>query len=207
MSKSNEMKRLFVEHLDPHKDSLYRICKYLIRNSNDVEDALQTAILSAYKSFDRFEEGSNFKAWIFKVLLNTVFNFNKKYSRLSAFETYHEGILDATETSCTEHGDIDLLEALEKENIYQEILKAPFELLENIDKPMKDSLLRLKTAERTVFLLKSLIDLSYKEISNVLEIPIGTVMSHLYRARAKLRESLCDYAKEMGLFQDKDTYQ
>jgi len=207
MVKPDEMKRLFVEHLGSHKDSLYRICKYLIRNSNDVEDALQTAILSAYKSFDRFEEGSNFKAWIFKVLINTVFNFNKKHSRLSTFETYHDDILATTETSCTEQEDIDMLEVLEKENNYQEILNKPFELLANIDKPMKDSLLRLKTAERTVFLLKSLIDLSYKEISHVLEIPIGTVMSHLYRARAKLRESLCDYAKEMGLFQDKDTYQ
>lgn len=207
MTKSNKKKRLFIELLDPHKDSLHRVCKHLIRNSNDIEDALQTAIISAYKSFDRFEEGTNFKAWIFKVLINTVFNFNKKYSRLSAFETYHEEILGATETPCAEYENLDMLEVLEKENNYQEILKDPFKLLENVDKPMKDSLLKLKTAERTVFLLKSLVDLSYKEIANVLEIPIGTVMSLLYRARAKLRELLCDYAKEAGLFHDKETYQ
>ncbi|MFQ5962728.1 MAG: sigma-70 family RNA polymerase sigma factor [Candidatus Scalinduaceae bacterium] len=206
MTKSNEKKRLFIELLDPHKDTLYRVCKKLIINGNDIEDALQTTIISAYKSFDRFEEGSNFKAWIFKFLINTLFNFNKKYSRLSAFETYHEEVLDTAQTSCTEHKDVNLFEMLEKENIYHEILKNPLKLFENIDGPMKESLLRLKTAERTVFLLRSLTDLSYKEMSNVLEIPIGTVMSHLYRARAKLRESLCDYAREIGLFRDKDAF-
>ncbi|MFQ5715405.1 MAG: sigma-70 family RNA polymerase sigma factor, partial [Candidatus Scalinduaceae bacterium] len=86
---------------------------------------------------------------------------------------------------------------------YHEILKNPFKLLESIDKRMKDSLHKLNAAERTVFLLKSLADFSYKEIASVLEMPIGTVMSHLYRARAKLRESLCDYAREKGLFRNK----
>ncbi|ODS33275.1 MAG: sigma-70 factor [Candidatus Scalindua rubra] len=203
MTKSNEKKRLFVELLTPHKDTLYKVCKNLIWNSNDIEDALQTAILSAYKSFGKFEEGSNFKAWIFKFLINTVFNFNKKYTRLSVFETFHEEILDTTKASHDEHENLDMFEILEKENIYHEILKNPLKLLERMDKSMKDSLLKLNTAERTVFLLRSLTDLSYKEISNVLEIPIGTVMSHLYRARAKLRESLCDYARETGLFRDK----
>ncbi len=204
MGKSNKKKILFIELLNPHKDSLYRVCKNLIWNINDIEDVLQTAILSAYKSFDKFEKGSNFKAWIFKFLLNTVFNFNKKYARLNIFETYHEEILDASKASRVEHSDIDMLEILEKENIYQEILKNPFKLLESIDKRMRNSLLKLNTAERTVFLLKSLTDLSYKEIANVLEIPIGTVMSHLYRARAKLRESLCDYAIKTGLFGKKE---
>jgi RNA polymerase sigma-70 factor (ECF subfamily) len=205
MAKSNKKKELFIELLTPHKDTLYRVCKNLIWNRNDIEDALQTTVLNAYKSFDKFEEGSNFKAWIFKYLINTVLNFNKKYTRLSIFETFHEEVLDTDKVLHDEHDNPDMFEMLEKENIYHEILKDPLKMLERMDKSMKDSLLRLNTAERTVFLLKAITDHSYKEIADILEIPIGTVMSHLYRARAKLRESLCDYAREKGLFRNKET--
>ncbi len=204
MAKSNKKKELFVELLTPHKDTLYRVCKNLIWNSNDIEDALQTTVLNAYKSFDKFEEGSNFKAWIFKYLINTVLNFNKKYTRLNVFETGVEETIDKTTIPPSGQESLDVLEMLERENIYHEILKNPFKLLESIDKRMKDSLHKLNAAERTVFLLKSLADFSYKEMASVLEMPIGTVMSHLYRARAKLRESLCDYARERGLFRNKE---
>jgi RNA polymerase sigma-70 factor (ECF subfamily) len=203
MVKSNKMKDLFIELLTPYRDTMYRVCKSLVWNSNDIEDALQTAIMNAYKSFDKFEEGSNFKAWIIKYLINTVFNFNKKYTRQSMFEAFHDGILDSGKASHDGHDNPDMFEMLERENIYHEILKNPLKLLERMDKSMKDSLLKLNTAERTVFLLKAITDHSYKEIANILEIPVGTVMSHLYRARAKLRETLCDYARESGLFRNK----
>ncbi|MFQ5687076.1 MAG: RNA polymerase sigma factor, partial [Candidatus Scalindua sp.] len=134
MAKSNKKKRLFIELLAPHKDTLYRVCKNLIWNSNDIEDALQTTVLSAYKSFDKFEEGSNFKAWIFKYLINTVLNFNKKYTRLNVFETGVEETIDKTTSSPSGQESLDVLEMLERENIYHEILKNPFKLLESIDK-------------------------------------------------------------------------
>src|SRR3989338_2550698 len=204
MTKSNKKKELFIELLTPHRDILYRVCKSLIWNRNDIEDVLQTAIMNAYRSFDKFEEGSNFKAWMIKFLINTVFNFNKKYTRQSIFETFHEGLLDTGKAYHDEHDNPDMFEVLERENVYHEILKDPLKLLERMDKNVKGSLLRLNTAERTVFLLKAITDHSYKEIANILEIPVGTVMSHLYRARAKLRETLCDYARESGLFRNKE---
>ena len=204
MTKSNKKRDTFIELLIPHKNTLYKVCKNLIWNSNDIEDALQTTVLSAYKSFYKFEEGSNFKAWMIKILINTVFNFNKKYTRQSMFETFHEGVLDTGKAYHDEHDNPDMFEVLERENVYHEILKDPLKLLERMDKNVKGSLLRLNTAERTVFLLKAITDHSYKEIANILEIPVGTVMSHLYRARAKLRESLCDYAREAGLFRNKE---
>jgi len=204
MTKSNKKRDTFIELLIPHKNTLYKVCKNLIWNSNDIEDALQTTVLSAYKSFYKFEEGSNFKAWMIKILINTVFNFNKKYTRQSMFETFHEGVLDTGKAYYNEHDNSDMFEILERENVYHEILKDPLKLMERLDKNIKDSLLRLNTAERTVFLLKAITDHSYKEIANILEIPVGTVMSHLYRARAKLRESLCDYAREAGLFRNKE---
>lgn len=207
MAYVNKTKRLFIEMLNPYKNSLYRFCKRVIWNANDVEDALQTTIMNAYKSFDKFEEGTNFKAWIFKYLINTVFNFNKKHSRLTAIETSVGEIQDKEPSIHSGHESLDLLEILERENIYHEILKNPFKLLEDMDKPVKDSLKKLSVSEKNIFLLKSLAGFSYKEIANILEMPIGTVMSHLYRARAKLRESLCDYAREKGLFLDKEAYE
>lgn len=204
MVKSNKKKRLFIELLTPHRDVLYRVCKSLIWNNNDIEDALQTAIMSAYKSFNTFEEGTNFRAWMIKFLINTVFNFNKKQTRLSIFETFHEDVLDTCKDSHNRLDSTDMFEMLEMENIYHEILKNPLDLLERMDKNIKNSLIKLSTAERTVFLLKSITDHTYKEIANILEIPVGTVMSHLYRARVKLRESLCNYARESGLFRDKE---
>lgn len=204
MARSSKKRELFIDLLTPHRDVLYGVCKKLIWNSNDIEDVLQTAIMSAYNSFDTFEEGTNFRAWMIKFLINTVFNFNKKHTRLSIFETFHEDVLDTDKDSHSWHDNPDMFEMLDMENIYHEILKDPLELLERMDKNIKDSLKKLSTAERTVFLLKSIADHSYKEIASTLEIPIGTVMSHLYRARAKLRESLCDYARESGFFHDKE---
>ena len=182
----------FLELLEPHRRSLYRFCRNIIWDKNDVEDALQTAILSAYKSFDTFQKGGNFKAWIFKFLVNTVYNFNKKHGRKDTFET---------RLDCDEPG---ILEVFEKESMYQEILKDPDRLLERVDERVKRSLFRLSLSERAVFLLRSIEGLSYKEISEVLQIPVGTVMSQLSRARAKLREFLCDYAKEIGFFADRN---
>lgn len=183
----------FLELLEPHRRSLYRFCRNIIWDKNDVEDALQTAILSAYKSFDTFLEGGNFRAWIFKFLVNTVYNFNKRHGRENTFET---------RLDCDELG---ILEVFEKETIYQEILKDPDRLLEKVDEEVKRSLSHLSLSERSVFLLRSIEGLSYKEIAEVLQIPIGTVMSQLSRARAKLREFLCDYAKEKGFFADRDS--
>jgi RNA polymerase sigma-70 factor (ECF subfamily) len=204
MVKSNKKKRLFIELLIPHKDILYGVCKNLIWNVNDIEDVIQTAIMSAYKSFNTFEEGTNFRAWMIRFLINTVFNFNKKQTKLSIFETFHEDVLDTCKDSHNRLDSTDMFEMLEMENIYHEILKNPLDLLERMDKNIKKSLIKLSTAERTVFLLKSITDHTYKEIANILEIPVGTVMSHLYRARVKLRESLCNYARESGLFRNKE---
>ena len=204
---ANKTKQCFLELLNPHKDLLYKYCKHIIWNANDTEDALQTTIMNAYKAFDIFEEESNFKAWIFKFLINTVLNFNKKYSRLLSNETHLEETQYKESLVRSRHEYPDVLEILERENIYHKILRNPYEILENLDKPVKDSLNALTPSEKNVFLLKSLADFSYKEIAGVLESPIGTVMSHLCRARAKLRVSLCDYARENGLIRDKDIYE
>lgn len=163
----------------------------MLWDSNSVEDVLQSAILNAFNSFDKFTEGTNFKAWIFKFLTHTIFNFNKRHEKISTLEIN------------IEHANIETIaETFEQEMIYQNILNNPDRLFENIGDRLKDSLTQLNSAERSVFLLRAIDELSYKEIAYVLKIPIGTVMSHLSRARVKLRKSLCGYAKEMGMIKN-----
>ena len=183
---SKHKKERFLALLEPYKELLYRYCKNMLWDKNDVEDTLQSAVMNAYRSFDKFAEETNFRAWIFKFLTNTIFNFNKRHERINTFEVKM---------------DPDHIEAVsemfEKEIVYHEILNAPEMFFDRLSSQIKDSLLLLSNAERSVFLLRSIGELSYKEIADVLKIPMGTVMSHLSRARARLRESLCDYAKEM----------
>src|SRR3989304_3185831 len=119
---ANKTKQCFLELLNPHKDLLYKYCQHIIWNAHDTEDALQTTIMNAYKTFDIFEEGSNFKAWIFKFLINTVLNFNKKYSRLLSNETHLEETQYKESLVRSRHEYPDVLEILERENIYHKIL-------------------------------------------------------------------------------------
>lgn len=93
----------------------------------------------------------------------------------------------------------DPSEIFEKEMIYEEILNEQERFFEGLSSRVKDSLLFLSSAERSIFLLRSIEGLSYKEIADTLNIPMGTVMSHLSRARVKLRKSLCEYVKEMRI--------
>lgn len=163
----------------------------MLWDRNNVEDVLQSAILNAFKSFDKFTEGSNFKAWIFKCLTNTIFNFNKRHEKISTIKINLEQ--ENIET---------IAETFEQEMIYQDILNDPERLFERVGDRMKNSLILLNSVERSVFLLRAIDELTYKEIADVLKIPIGTVMSHLSRARVKLRELLCDYAKEMRILKN-----
>ncbi|HHT9119054.1 MAG TPA: sigma-70 family RNA polymerase sigma factor [Candidatus Hypogeohydataceae bacterium YC41] len=177
-------KKEFIELLSPHRDSLYRFCMHVIWDKNSAEDVLQEAILHAYKNFDNFQPGTNFKAWLFRFVINKIFDCNKRLKK----DLQHV-------IPCQEW---DIIEHLEKEEAYASILENPSVFFEKVDDRIKDALLSLTSTERMVFLLKSVEGFTYKEIAQFLEIPIGTVMSHLFRSRGKLGELLAGYARKMG---------
>jgi len=174
----------FLRLLSEHKDSFYRFCLHVIWDKNSAEDVLQDAILSAYKAFSRFEPGTNFRGWMYRFLINKIFNYNKKFRKDVQFNASWQ--------------DVDLLEMLEKESTYSSILQDPQAVFEKLDDRVKLALLSLSPGERMVFLLRAVEGFAYKEIADFLEIPVGTVMSHLFRARARLRESLSEYARQRG---------
>ena len=171
-SSSHDDKSLagFEELAMPLFDSLYNFARWLVHNQNDAEDLVQEAYLKALRSFASFQPGTNFRAWIFKILRNTFL------SSCSQLERRMTVAMDAEE-------DFPVLPATSV---------TPESLL--IERSGNDSVRRaieqLPVIFREVILLCDVEDASYREIAEILSIPIGTVMSRLARARKAVRESL-----------------
>jgi RNA polymerase sigma-70 factor (ECF subfamily) len=181
----------FLALLAPNRDALYRFALRNAWRKDQAVDALQEAIMTAWRQFDRFERGSNFRAWMFKILLNTLYRVNRKTSRA------RETVLEAEPF---EAGD-----AFEREAAWASVIEDPERVREVLDDHLVEAIDALGEAERQCLLLRLLEDLSYKEIASVLALPMGTVMSHVYRARMKLRDKLTELAIQQGFMKEPET--
>lgn len=163
-----------------HLDALYRTALRMTGESASAEDLVQETFLRAFRSFDRFVPGTHFRAWIFTILTNTYINEYRRNSRAPAVTDFaaSEPEADAEQVFLT----AEEVEAL-KERLGDEAKKA----LEKVSPEL-----------RLVFLLSTFEGMSYQEIAGILGIPIGTVMSRLFRARKVLREELAAFARESG---------
>lgn len=180
--------KTFLGLLEPVRDALYRHARRTVWREDQVADVVQEAILVAWREFHRFEIGTNFRAWVFQILLNTVYRFNKRIKRKREV-----GIDDPS---------LDPFAGLEREEAWSSLLHKPEALRELLDQRLVQALDRLGGDERQCLLLRLLEGFSYKEISALLSIPIGTAMSHVHRARMKLREELAALAVEEGLIRE-----
>ncbi len=169
----------------PFVDSLYNTAYRMTRSAEDAEDLVQETYLKAYKYYDKFEEGTNFKAWLFKILKNTFINSYRKKQQQPAMQPFAE-IEDGFETRVSED---QLRRGLTPED----------ELLEHVlDEHVQRALDALPPDYRMTVVLADLEGFSYKEIANILEVPVGTVMSRLYRGRRLLERAMLDYARGHG---------
>jgi RNA polymerase sigma-70 factor (ECF subfamily) len=158
----------------PHRDALYRSARSMMSNDAAAEDAVLETYLRAWKSFSRFEPGTNCRAWLFGILFNVVSHERRKWtSRFCFFEK--QELLEQTLPAATSVSEI-----LED----QEILAA---------------LREIPQVYSEVVLLSDVQEFSYKEIQDALKIPIGTVMSRLSRGRQLLRGKLAARAAEYGI--------
>lgn len=169
----------------PFLDSLYSMAYRLTRNTEEAQDLVQETYLKAYKYYDKFEKGTNLKAWLFRILKNSfINNYRKKQSQpqQSAFEDIEESF-----------------ETLVSDEAYQHTKDPEQAALENVlDEDVQAALDSLRDDYRMVIHLVDIEGFSYKEASEILDVPVGTVMSRLYRGRKLLEKSLLGYARRYG---------
>lgn len=174
---------IFEEELLPHIDALKTFAYHLALNEADANDLVQETYLKAYRFIDKYEKGTNAKAWLFKILKNAYINEYRKKSRrptqvdYEEITTYHDGKNENLS------GFFDLRDDIFANQMGDEITRA----LESL--PVDYS---------SVIILCDVEGFTYEEIAKIIEVPIGTVRSRLFRARNMLKAKLKTYAEERG---------
>ncbi len=177
-----------MRHLGPLQGVLEAFVRRALRDRNAVGDVLQSAIAIAFREFQMYVEGTNFRAWIFRFVQLEVLSANRKLQRTRLAPLPDDVAKESV-------GEIEVDEAL-----FRELLAEPDQILEKCDDALALAIQELPPAERDVLLLRAIGDFKYREIADVLQIPLGTVMSNLARSRTKLRRQLVEHAKATGLF-------
>jgi RNA polymerase sigma-70 factor (ECF subfamily) len=183
---SAKRSRDFEELVLQHMDMLYAVALRLTRNPTDAQDLTQNTVVKALRFHDKFQKGTYIKAWLLTILRNTFIN---EYRRKARRPTFVE--LSGAEASQDTAPDPDLN--------YEPPERSGRELLELLDDEVKHAVESLPHDFRQAVIMADLEDMSYKEIAEAMDCPLGTVMSRLYRGRKLLRESLYDYAKDLRL--------
>jgi RNA polymerase sigma-70 factor, ECF subfamily len=180
-----DRRRRFEDEALPHLDSLYTMAIRLARNPDDANDLLQETVLRAYRFFHQFESGTNCRAWMLTILFNNFRNGYRKSSREQPSATAEE-----------------FERKVEGESLRVDPAGSNPEAMlsgQAMEGEVETALADLPAEFRDAILLVDVEELSYQEVSGVLNIPIGTVKSRVSRGRAILREALTSFAKTRGI--------
>ena len=183
LTKNTRKDRVFEKELLPHIDALKTFAFHLTYNEEDANDLVQETYMKAYRFIDKYIEGTNAKAWLFKILKNAYINEYRKKSKQPTkvdFEdivSYH----DSDDKGNSSYLDLreEIFENMMADEVTNAINKLPIDF-------------------RTVILLCDVEGFTYEEISKIINVPIGTVRSRLFRARNMLKEKLKEYALSKG---------
>ena len=187
-AKDHDLQELFAAEAMPHADQLFGAAMRMTKSRRDAEDLVQDTLMKAYQHFGKYEPGTNCKAWLFKILTNTFINRYRKKQRERVF----------------------LVDESNGRPLAERIAVVPTSELETRPESADDNIERLFGDEisaalrnvpvdfRMAVIFADVYDFSYKEVAGILDVPIGTVMSRLYRGRRLLRAQLAEYAIESG---------
>lgn len=181
----------FADQAMQHMPGLYSTALRMTRNAADAEDLVQETYLRAYRGFGGFTEGTNLRAWLYRILTNTYIN------------TYRAKQRRVGETDLNDVEDLYLYRRIGALESVAAGRSAEDELMELFtEAEVKEALEALPEQFRMVVLLADVEGFAYKEIAEILDIPIGTVMSRLHRGRKAMHKGLFDFAAERGLVAD-----
>jgi len=182
---AEDSRKEFMELAAPHLNVMYAVALRMTADEKDAEDLVQDGLLRGFRFFHRFEQGTNMKAWLIKIMTNIFLNRVKKASRrppLVELESIDELVEDV---------ERDWSEVSTREAGFRELL----------DETVARALEELPAEYRVPVLLSAVDGFSYREIAQAMECPVGTVMSRLYRGRRMLERRLSGYAREMGFIE------
>ncbi len=175
--------QLYHKQMIPHMNLLYNYALRLTNNQDDAKDLIQDTFLKAYRFIDKYEDGTNAKAWLFRILKNSFINNYRKNSRTPKQVEYNEieDFVDLLKDESAPATDM-------RKDMYDNLLG------DDVVRAMES----LNEEFRTIIILSDLEEMTYEEISEILEIPLGTVRSRLHRARKVMQEKLYSFAVKNG---------
>jgi RNA polymerase sigma-70 factor (ECF subfamily) len=183
-------RELFEEQALPFMDQLYAAAMRLTRNPADAADLVQETYVKAYQAFGQFQQGTNLKAWLYRIQTNTFINNYRKNQRnpyqgtIDDLEDWQLGGAESvTQSSSTRSAEAEAIDHLP-------------------DSAVKDALQAIPEDFRMAVYFADVEGFSYQEIADIMKTPVGTVMSRLHRGRRMLRDLLADYARERGISAD-----
>ena len=177
----------FVSDAMEYMPSLYTAAMRMTRNRQDAEDLVQETYLKAYRAYGSFQEGTHLKAWLYRILTNTYINSYRRKQRRPE------------ETDVEDVEDLYLFHRVAPQNDGSD-RSAEDEVLDRFtDAEVKTAIESLPEAFRIAVILSDVEGFSYKEIAEITDVPIGTVMSRIHRGRRALQKSLATFGLERGL--------
>lgn len=184
--RASRPEELFEEQALPFMDQLYAAALRMTRNPADAQDLVQETFVKAFAAFGQFQQGTNLKAWLYRILTNTFINTYRKRQRepyqgtIDELEDWQLGGAVSTTASAHRSAEAEAIDHLP-------------------DSAVKDALQAIPEDFRMAVYFADVEGFSYQEIADIMRTPIGTVMSRLHRGRRMLRDRLTDYARERGV--------